>query len=128
MSRIRGRGTKLELKGWNMLKEAGINFRKHPKGIFGNPDAANKSKKIAFFFDSAFWHGHDWENRKRDFKSKKKFWIKKIERNIERDKEVTRKLRRKGWRVVRIWEKEMMRKEIKKTMSQLAKINGAAAK
>ncbi len=122
MSKIRGKETKLEKQGWEVLKEARIRFRKNPKGIFGNPDAANKSKKLAIFFDSEFWHGHDWKRRSNDFKSKRKFWIKKIERNIERDKEVNRELKKMGWKVIRIWSRDFRLSYRKKTLSRLKKI------
>lgn len=124
MSKIKGKGTKLEDSGWALLHEVGMHFRKHPKGVFGNPDAGNKSKKIAIFFDSEFWHGYDWQNQKRTIKSKKKFWISKIERNMQRDKEVNAMLKKNGWRVIRIWECELHKKR-QKTLSIIKKaING----
>lgn len=122
MSKIKGKGTKLEEKGWQLLRDAGLQFRKHPKGIPGNPDAANKSRKIAVFFDSEFWHGYDWKNRKENIKSNKKFWTRKIERNIERDKEVTAELKAKGWAVIRIWEKELNKKNLLKTIEAVKRI------
>ena len=81
MSNIKGKGTEMEERGWKLLREAGVRYRKHPKGVIGNPDAGHKGKKIAVFFDSEFWHGYNWKIRKNDFKSKKKFWISKIEKN-----------------------------------------------
>ena len=59
------------------------------------------------FCDSEFWHGYDWERRKADFKVRQDFWIPKIERNIQRDKEVTEKLEADGWIVLRFWGKEI---------------------
>ena len=75
--------------------------------IYGNPDIAFIGLKIAVFCDSEFWHGYDWENRKQDFKSNQEFWIPKIERNIERDLEVNRRLKDEGWIVLRFWGKEI---------------------
>ena len=49
------------------------------------------------------WHGYNWEKRKNDFKSRREFWIPKIERNIERDKKVNDELKAKGWTVLRFW-------------------------
>ena len=66
-----------------------------------------KGKKVAVFCDSEFWHGYNWEERKKDFKSHQEFWIPKIERNMERDKEVTAELQRQGWTVLRFWGKEI---------------------
>ena len=88
MSKIKGKDTQLEEEGWALLRESGIRFRKHLKGIPGKPDAANKRKRLAIFIDSEFWHGFEWKKRKKDFKSNKKFWIPKIERNVQRRKEI----------------------------------------
>ncbi|OIO52930.1 hypothetical protein AUJ46_06680 [Candidatus Peregrinibacteria bacterium CG1_02_54_53] len=122
MSKIRGKKTGVEERGWAMLREAGIRFRKHPKGIFGNPDAANKSKKIAIFFDSEFWHGYDWEERRKDIKSNRKFWIKKIERNIVRDREVNAFLKKRGWKVLRIWCHQMNSVNMEKTLGKIRSV------
>lgn len=122
MSKIKGKNTRMEDKFFLLLKEAGFRFRKYPKNIYGNPDAANKSAKLAFFYDSAFWHGRDWANRKPRIKSNKKFWITKIERNIARDKEVNRYLKMNGWRVVRVWEHELRKMDKEKTLRKLRKI------
>lgn len=64
-------------------------------------------KKIAVFCDGDFWHGYDWENRKQDIKSRKEFWIPKIERNMQRDIEVNEALERDGWLVLRFWGNEI---------------------
>ena len=74
-------------------------------------------QKIAVFCDSEFWHGYNWEERKKDFKSHQEFWIPKIERNMERDAEVTAKLESEGWTVIRFWGNE-----IKKNTAQCADI------
>ena len=119
MSRIKGKLTKVEERGWAALKLAGIRFRKHPSGVLGKPDAGNKSKKLAIFFDSEFWHGHDWERQRGTIKSNRKFWVKKIERNIARDKEVNRRLRKQGWTVIRIWERDLTPSRLEKTVRKL---------
>ncbi len=85
----------------------GIRYRKNVRKIYGNPDIVFIGLKIAVFCDSEFWHGYDWENRKNDFKSNQDFWIPKIERNIERDKEVNSRLNSEGWVVLRFWGKEI---------------------
>ncbi len=122
MSRIKGKGTKLEERAWSVLTQSGIRFRKHPRGIPGKPDAANKSKKLAIFVDSEFWHGFNWANRKKNIKSNRRFWIRKIESNILRDKKVNRILKNEGWKVVRIWEKELKKSQINKLLGKVSKI------
>jgi len=62
---------------------------------------------IVLFCDGDFWHGYNYENKK---KPAKKFWKKKIEGNIKRDKLVSRKLRYKGWSVLRFWEHDLEKK------------------
>ncbi len=89
------------------LWKRGIRYRKNVRKIYGNPDIVFIGLKIAVFCDSEFWHGYDWENRKNDFKSNQDFWIPKIERNIERDKEVNSRLNSEGWVVLRFWGKEI---------------------
>ena len=80
---------------------------KNVKDITGKPDFVFKSKKLAIFCDGEFWHGKNWEIRKADHKSNQEFWYNKIERNIERDKEVNIALKKAGWRVLRFWGKDI---------------------
>lgn len=68
------------------------------------------AKKVAVFCDSEFWYGYDWDNKKKEFKSHQGFWIPKIERNIERDKEVTEKLESEGWIVLLFWGNEIKKR------------------
>ena len=102
MKNIRSKDTSIELKLRKELWSRGFRYRKNVTGITGKPDIVFKSKKVAVFCDSEFWHGYDWENRKGDFKSNKDFWIPKIERNIERDKEVNKALEDEAWKVLRL--------------------------
>ena len=103
------------------LWHRGMRYRKNVKEIFGKPDIVFKKKKIAVFCDSEFWHGYDWENKNKEIKSRREFWIPKIERNIQRDKEVTKTLEEQGWVVLRFWGKEI-KKETEKCVSEIEKI------
>jgi len=107
MSKIRCKDTDIELLLRKALWQKGLRYRKNPKNICGKPDLAFISKKVAVFCDSEFWHGFDWENRKKDFKVRSDFWIPKIERNIQRDIKVTRQLQNEGWIVLRFLGKEI---------------------
>jgi len=89
------------------LWKRGIRYRKNVRRIYGNPDIAFIGLRIAVFCDSEFWHGFNWDSRKNDFKSNQDFWIPKIERNMERDIEVNKKLISDGWIVIRFWGKEI---------------------
>lgn len=107
MSRIKNKDTGIEILLRKELWKRGIRYRKNVRRIYGNPDIAFITKKIAVFCDSEFWHGYDWQNRKNDFKKNQEFWIPKIERNMQRDVEVTQKLQQEGWIVLRFWGKDI---------------------
>lgn len=113
MRQVKNKDSDIELLLRKELWQRGIRYRKNVRKIFGNPDIVFIGLKIAVFCDSEFWHGYNWEERKKDFKSNRDFWIPKIERNIERDKEVNEKLKCEGWKVIRFWGKEI-KKETKR--------------
>src|SRR6056297_76653 len=87
MKAVKSKDSKIEVKLRKALWREGLRYRKHYSKIPGKPDIVFIGKKVAVFCDSEFWHGKNWEERKNDFKSNKEFWINKIERNIQRDKE-----------------------------------------
>ena len=106
MRRIKSKDTSIErLLGKTMWAE-GLRYRKQCKDVYGKPDFCFKGKKIAIFCDSEFWHGKKFLEGEK-FKTNKDFWEAKIRRNVERDKEVNRKLREEGWEVIRFWGKEI---------------------
>ena len=107
MRQVKNKDSVIELTLRKELWRRGLRYRKNVKTIFGKPDIAFIGKKIAVFCDSEFWHGYNWEERKKDFKSHQEFWIPKIERNMERDEEVTTKLESEGWTVLRFWGNEI---------------------
>lgn len=107
MQAVKNKDSKIEVALRKELWNRGLRYQKNATSIFGKPDLVFKGKKVAVFCDSEFWHGYNWEERKKDFKSHQEFWIPKIERNMERDKEVTAELQRQGWMVLRFWGKEI---------------------
>ena len=107
MKRIKNKDSEIELLLRKELWKRQLRYRKNVNSIVGKPDMAFIGKKVAVFCDSEFWHGYDWDNHKNDFKSNQKFWISKIERNIERDAEVNLKLQNDGWIVLRFWGNEI---------------------
>ena len=117
MQQVKHKDSKIEVLLRKELWSRGLRYRKNVNRIYGKPDIVFIGKKIAVFCDSEFWHGYNWEERKKDFKSHQEFWIPKIERNIERDAEVTAKLESEGWTVLRFWGNE-----IKKNTAQCADI------
>ena len=109
MQAIKNKDSKIELVLRQALWKRGLRYRKNSQSVFGHPDIVFVSKKIAVFCDSEFWHGYDWKRQKKRFKSNRKFWITKIERNIARDKEVNDFLKSNGWVVIRFWGEEILK-------------------
>ena len=123
MQAIKNKDSEIELILRKELWKRGLRYRKNVKNVFGHPDIAFIGKKVAVFCDSEFWHGYDWDNRKKDIKSRRDFWIPKIERNMQRDIEVNDVLKSDGWIVLRFWGKE-----IKKDVCKCADIIETAVK
>jgi DNA mismatch endonuclease (patch repair protein) len=108
MSRIRGRGNRdTELRMVALLRLAKLNGWRRNRTVFGKPDFIFPSARVAVFVDGCFWHRHPGCKFCYTPKSRTEFWLPKFERNIARDRLVTRTLRKAGWRVVRIWECEL---------------------
>jgi len=106
MAAIKSTATKDELRLSKVLWALGYRYRKNNKTIFGKPDITFKKYKIAIFIDSEFFHGKDWETKKKPA-TNPEFWEKKITRNMERDKEVNEFLLQSGWLVLRFWSTEV---------------------
>lgn len=107
MRQVRCKDSLIEILLRKELWRRGYRYRKNVTSVFGKPDIVFSKEKIAVFCDSEFWHGYKWDEKKHEIKSRKEFWIPKIERTIERDKEVTKYLRKEGWKVIRFWGKEI---------------------
>lgn len=117
MKAIKNKGSEIERLLRKELWSRGLRYQKNVNSVFGHPDIVFKGKKVAVFCDSEFWHGYDWEKRKHEIKSNRDFWIPKIERNIQRDHEVTQHLKDEGWTVIRFWGND-----IKKHCSECADV------
>jgi len=108
MSHVRSSDSSLEKMFAAELTHRGVTtYSRNDKTVFGKPDFVFKARKVAVFCDSEFWHGYDWDTAQKSIKSNQDFWIPKIERNIERDKEVTKKLTEDGWTILRFWERQI---------------------
>lgn len=106
MASVKGKDTGLEVMVRSELKRRGLRFRKHVKSLPGCPDVVFTKQKLAVFIDGDFWHGYRfpaWRN------TLPKFWREKIGKNRDRDRRNFAKLRRMGWRVLRIWQHEIER-------------------
>lgn len=118
MGKIRGKNTKPELAFRKALWKSGYRYRIDYKKLIGKPDIALKKYKTVIFIDGEFWHGFQWEERKLKIKTNKEFWIPKIERNIQRDKEVNLALEQMGYTVFRFWEREI-KKELNRCLQEV---------
>lgn len=106
MSRIRGRGNKeTEVALAKLFRAQGINGWRRHTTLVGRPDFAFCRHRIAIFVDGCFWHGCPKHSNMPV--NNRAFWEKKLSGNQVRDRIVTRMLRKKGWRVMRIWEHDL---------------------
>jgi DNA mismatch endonuclease (patch repair protein) len=95
----------------------GITGWRRRQPLFGKPDFVFRKQKVAVFVDGCFWHGCPKHGTRP--KSNAAFWNDKIHRNINRDRLVNATLRAAGWRVLRIWEHELRRKNARRLESKL---------
>lgn len=107
MSSIRGKNTKPELRFRQELWKKGVRYRVNSRQLPGRPDVSIKKYRLAIFIDGEFWHGYNWDERKNSIKSNREFWIPKIERNMQRDREVNHSLYEMGYTVFRFWSMEI---------------------
>ena len=119
MQRIRSVDTKPEILLRKALWHKGYRYRKNYKDLPGKPDIVIKKYKICIFVDSEFFHGKDFESGYKSTKygslreqlehsNNSDFWMKKINKNMERDRQVDIDLRNTGWAVIRFWSKEIL--------------------
>lgn len=106
MSKIRSKNTRAERIVFQYLRKQGVYFQRHYTRVPGCPDIALPRKKVAVFIDGDFWHGRSFAKRKNTLPD---YWKIKIETNMRRDRRNRRGLVRKGWKILRIWEKDLMK-------------------
>lgn len=121
MSLIRGKGNKdTELRLIQIFRAGGITGWRRGSKLTGKPDFVFPKPKLAIFVDGCFWHGcpkhATWP------KTRAAFWLAKITGNKARDRRVNYALRKLGWRVLRIWEHELKRKDEPKLLRRLARL------
>lgn len=104
MSRIRGTNTGPERTMALLLSERGLRFETHARDLPGRPDFVFREIRLAVFLDGDFWHGWRFPLWQHKLAAK---WQTKIATTRARDQRNFRKLRRSGWKVLRIWEHEV---------------------
>ena len=109
MSRVRSRGNRAtELRLIALMRGHRITGWRRGVPLPGKPDFVLRASKLAMFVDGCFWHG--CPRHRRIPKTRVAFWKTKLARNVQRDREVRKVLRERGWRVFRIWEHELVRR------------------
>jgi len=116
MSRVRGKNTGPEIKLRKLLWSRGIRGYRIHHNLLGKPDIVFTKKRVAIFIDGCFWHKCPVCFQEPE--TRKEFWMKKIQSNIDRDAKVDEQLKNNGWTVIRIWEHEI-RKEPEKAIKKI---------
>jgi DNA mismatch endonuclease (patch repair protein) len=120
MSRIKGKDTKPEILLRKELWNRGYRYRKNVTTLPGKPDIVFNKFKLVVFVDGEFWHGYNWEEKKGKIKSNRDFWIPKIERNMQRDRQTNIQLNQNGYTVFRFWEQQI-KKDFDACIKQILK-------
>lgn len=109
MRQVKSRKNKsTELRLIEIFKEQHITGWRRNYNVKGHPDFVFPKLRVAVFVDGCFWHGHDCRNTSPS--DNQEYWQKKRARNIERDKAITALFEARGWKVLRIWECELKKK------------------
>jgi DNA mismatch endonuclease, patch repair protein len=124
MSRIRSQGNRdTELALIRLFRTHGITGWRRQRPLAGKPDFVFPAKRLAIFVDGCFWHG--CEAHSKPPKSNCEYWSQKLLRNQQRDRIVNAALRNGGWRVLRLWEHDLARRNenhcLRRILSALAK-------
>jgi len=104
MSRIRSKGTKPEKAVGRALQSLRFKFTRYAADVPGRPDYVIRSRRIAVLVHGCFWHQHRGCKLARTPTSRPDYWPAKLRGNVTRDRLVSRKLKRAGFRVVTVWE------------------------
>lgn len=92
------------------LWQRGLRYRVHIWQLPGCPDLVFSRARAVVFVDGDFWHGRDWATllARLERRANPEYWVPKIARNIERDQAQTQLLEQLGWRVLRLWETDVL--------------------
>lgn len=129
MGRIRGTGNRdTELRLMQVFRATKLTGWRRGSQLPGRPDFVFPKLRTAVFVDGCFWHG--CPRHATQPKNNAAFWAAKLSANQARDRRVNRELRARGWKVVRIWEHELTRKNERRLLARLRRhgLIGAAAR
>jgi DNA mismatch endonuclease, patch repair protein len=114
MSRVRGKDTKPEMVVRRLLHGLGYRYRLHARELPGAPDIVFRGRRKAIYVHGCFWHRHPDPACKlaRLPKSRREFWVPKLEGNRERDLRNQKLLNEQGWSYLLVWECELADRRI----------------
>jgi DNA mismatch endonuclease, patch repair protein len=108
MRRIKSKGTKPELVVRRFVHSLGYRFRLHAATLPGKPDIVLSKLKRIIEVRGCFWHRHGSCIDSHIPSSRIEYWRPKLRRNVKRDKQNLALLQKLGWRVLVLWECEVM--------------------
>ena len=112
MAAVKSKGSTAELAVRRRLWANGVRYRLNIK-LPGKPDLVFPKQRVAVFVDGDLWHGNSWRVRglpslEAQFPNRTEWWVSKIRRNMERDREINERLTGDGWTVLRFWESDVL--------------------
>jgi DNA mismatch endonuclease, patch repair protein len=108
MSLIKNANTKPEMFVRRLVHGMGYRYRLHVKDLPGRPDLVFRPRRRVIFVHGCFWHQHGCKHYRMP-KTKLDFWLPKLERNKNRDSQIRKEYRKLGWRVLVIWECQLVK-------------------
>jgi DNA mismatch endonuclease, patch repair protein len=106
MARIRSKGNiETEMAMIRFFRVYSFTGWRRNQAVFGRPDFVFRKAKLAVFVDGCFWHSCPIHSRMPT--SNRIYWKHKLARNRERDQQVNHELRKRGWKVIRVWHHEL---------------------
>ena len=118
MSGIRGRDTKPEMLVRRALFKAGFRFRLHRRDLPGVPDVVLPGRRVAIFVHGCFWHMHQGCPNAKLPSTRPEFWLAKLSKNVDRDRDARDALLADGWRVLTVWECATREREIQAALPE----------
>ena len=120
MSAVHSKDTRPEKVVRSYLWLHGFRYRLNHQRLPGKPDIVMRKYRTCIFINGCFWHGHEGCKNYTVPKTNTEFWVKKVQRNKERDNEVQRQLASMGWHSVTIWECELKAAKRESTLESLS--------
>lgn len=125
MAAVRYRDNRAEVALRKSLFARGLRYRLYSRHLVGKPDITFVSARVVVFVDGDFWHGRGLIEsgtravRRQVRGARQDWWVAKLKRTVQRDRHVTRELRRSGWKVLRFWESDVL-KDIERVTRRVA--------